>query len=419
MSMATDAERNALGGILIAGGREWPDTLRIGDFSDVRHARVFGAMQALQARNEPVDASTVVAELGCISDTDMATYVFALSRDALTSANVQFHAQAVRREARRRDLVVACESVLTKARQDGSDADELLQHMVTRLAQLAEGRELTRPSTMAELVRDEYLAIEKRHNQAEVVGLRTGFRELDDLLGGLQPSGLVVIGARPGMGKTTLATNIVENLTIRAGKTALFFSLEMTKAEQTQRSLASEGMVDLHKIRTGKGFVDADWQKLASAMNTLSTDRLLLADKPGLDVAEVRAIARQAHSRRKLDVIAVDYLQLMEGHGQTREQEVSGISRGLKTLAMELQIPVIALSQLNRASEKDGTRPRLGHLRESGSLEQDASQVLLLHREQNADETEVCVAKNRNGPTGMVKLQWHGRYTRFASQVSR
>ncbi len=424
MTIAIEAEQSLLGAMMIdcAGVPVGVDTLRAGDFSDPVHAAVYSAALSLHERGEPVDVMTIRAEIGSTKlRAGWESYVASLTELVATSANAAHYARIVRKEARRRDMLKACARAFEQAKAEGADGDEIMQGLTAYLAQLAEGRELTRPVTMRELVRAEFKAIEHRHEHGEVVGLETGFPALDRLLSGLEPAGLVIIGGRPSMGKSTLATNIVENMALRGGKRGLIFSLEMTSEEQAQRSIASEARVDLHRIRTGR-LTENDWPRLAAAIGRLDTDQVALVNKGGIGVAELRSIARQYHARHPVDVIVVDYLQLMEGaSGDNREQEVASISRGLKALAMELRIPVIALSQLNRSVEsRSDKRPLLSDLRESGALEQDASQVLFVYRDdfynpksQEPGVAEIGVAKNRNGPPGMVKLRWSGKFTRF------
>jgi replicative DNA helicase len=275
---------------------------------------------------------------------------------------------------------------------------------------------------MKDLVMAELKAIEQRVAQKAPSGLRTGFDAIDRLTGGLQPGGLVIIAARPSMGKSALAAEILANVSARGDGAGLLFSLEMTAVEQAQRRIASESNVHLGRLRSG-ALGESDFPRMAHGVNRIftKTEQVWVADKSDLSITELRAYARSFASRHKLAAVAVDYMQLVLGDGETREQEVASISRGLKALAMELRVPVIALSQLNRAVEqRQDKRPLLSDLRESGALEQDAHQVMLIYRDDYYNPqtnspgiAEIGVAKNRNGPTGMVKLRWRGECTRF------
>lgn len=427
MSITHEAEQSLLAAVLADGKRMPPglDKLRPGHFADPTHAALFRAAQSLDAKGEPIDEVTIKAEVGAADvRKDLGSFLASLTEAVVTSANAPHYARIVIQESMRRDMRQACARAFDLAKHEGARADKIMEDLTLELARLEEDRETTRPVAMRELVRAEFKAIEHRFQHGEVLGMTTGFVALDRLLGGLEPSGLVIIGGRASMGKTTLATNIAENMVLRDNKRVLVFSLEMTRDEQARRSIASEARVELHRIRTGR-LADYDWPKLAAAIGRLDTDRLLLVDKGGLSISELRSIARQSHSQQPLDAIVVDYLQLMGGAQARdgREQEVAAISRGLKALAMELRIPVIALSQLNRGVEgRSDKRPMLSDLRESGSLEQDASQVLLVYRDDyyhpDTDQpgiAEIIVAKNRNGPPGMVKLRWSGKFTRFES----
>jgi len=396
---AFEAERSVLSCILLSCADVPPamDLLRPEDFLDRRHMHVFIAMADLAGRDEPIDVVTVLAALreeAIAPKTGWAAYLSELADYSPTAANVEHYTQIVRREARRREFVALTTTAVTKASVPGADADEVFTSMVSDLGQVAEGRDLVRPVSVRDIVRTEFASVQTRAESGDsVTGLRTGFPHLDTMLGGL-PNSLVLI----------------------------VFSLEMSREEYGQAAMASEAKINLQRLRNGT-LGDHEWPALTNASDRLSGTDCAIVDKPALDVSEVRSITRQYASRHKLGLVVVDYLQLMQARADSREQEVAAISRGLHALARELCVPVIALSQLNRGLESRGDkRPMLSDLRESGSLEQDAHQVLFIYRDDyyNTDSkqggtAEIAIAKNRNGPTGMVRLKWIGSCTRFES----
>lgn len=423
---AHDAERSVLGGILITCETIPPglELLSPGDFADPRHAEVFAAMLRLAERREPIDTVTVRDECKALPapKDGWGVWLATLTESVATAANVGYWAQIVRREALRRDAIRATAEAIEKLKNADSKPEQVLVDFSTRLGALAAGRQLDRPRTARELVGPEIKAIERRAS-GEVTGLPTGFAPLDNMLGGLDLSGLIVLGGRPSMGKSALATGIAQNVVLRGGDSgaALVFSLEMAAEQQVQRAIASEGRVNLNHIRRGKLNADA-WDRVITSCAALNTDRLAYVDSVPT-ISEIRGISRVFAAKHKLALIVVDYLQLVppEDRHETREQQVAAVSRGLKALAMELRIPVLALSQLSRAVEmRQDKRPMLSDLRESGSLEQDASQVLFVYRDEyyfpdskDRGLAEICAAKNRNGPTGTIKLRWAGAHTRF------
>lgn len=421
-----EAERCVLGGILISAAPLPPaiELLSPGDFAHQKHADVFSAILEVHGRNEPVDELTVYKAL-VRKDGEQkkgwASFLAELTSEIPTAANVEYHAKIVRSEARRRDFLAVMTDAVKRASKPGIDSDEVIDEAIRQLGHLAAGRELIRPATLREIIRDEYRAIGNRHEHGVPPGLPTGFVALDRLLGGLQPGGVTIVAARPSMGKSAFASGVLNYLQ-RMEKTGLLFTLEMTREEQAQRVFASEGRIDLNRIRRGNLNTD-EFARLAETANRLNNERIGFVDTGGLSMAELRATSRQWAAQRGLDIIVVDYLQLLTGDGDNREQEVASISRGLKSLAKELRVPVIALSQLSRrVEERSDKRPMLSDLRESGSLEQDASQVIFIYRDdyynpksQEPGLAEIGVAKNRNGPTGMIKLRWTKEHTRFDS----
>lgn len=427
-SLATTAERQVLGGLMLSGDVLPPglETLRPGDFLSPLHATVFAAILELYARQEPIDQLTVhgaIREPGSAPREGWSVFLGNLTEEAVTTANVLHYAKLVRSESRRRDCLIVLNEALEKVKRESTDADEVMVEASRQLGLLAEGRELTKPVSMRELVSAGMKAIERRHEAKEPPGLQTGFAAVDRVIGGMRPGNLLLLAARPSMGKSALAQGIVDYVSVRAGKRVLWFSFEMSGEEIVDRGLAASGRVNLQRVISG-ALNDTDWPKLAHAAGRLHHSKTHVIDKGGLTIEEVRSISRTFAARNSdLGLIVVDYVQLMQGVGESREQVVSSISRGLKALAGELRIPVLALSQLNRALEqRNDKRPQLSDLRESGSLEQDANVVMFIYRDDYYDSetehpgiAEIGVAKNRNGPTRMVKLRWTGEHCRFDS----
>ena len=427
-------ERSVLGSILIdchglppAVGMVSPS-----DFLVQHHRLVFLAMLELSEDDEPIDLVTVADKLKGQSTPKKGwtSFLAELTDEIPTSANVEHYANILRGQARRRDFVVVMSKALERSKDKSVDGDDLMSSAVSELCQLADQRAMTRPIPIKEIMKEEFKAIESRAG-GEVLGVPTGYHSLDELTGGLPNAGLIIVAARPSMGKSAFAAGLLRNTAIVGKRSGLLFSLEMTREEQADRFLALDARVDLRRIRSGK-FRDADYPKMANAVSRIYESKIDIVDKGEMSILEIRSMARQHAARHDLDIVVVDYLQLMSGRGDNREQEVSSISRGLKALAMELRVPVVAISQLNRGVEaRTEKRPMLSDLRESGGIEQDADQVLMLYREgyyakgddrpdpEYPEEVEVAVTKNRNGPTGMVKLLWTGIYTRFDSIETR
>jgi replicative DNA helicase len=425
--VALESERSLLGGLLISCNG-WPpeaELLSPDHFSCPVRAKIFGAMARLKDANEPVDTITVLGELkhlGSPPKSGWATYLTELSNLTPTAANADHYATLVLRESRRRDYVDVMSEAVDSARKVGADADTIATGAAIELGHIADGRQIARPSSMKEIMRAEFADLGERLNSGSVIGHTTGFAGLDDLTCGLVPGHLIVIAGRPSMGKSSLVRNILVNLAMKHDVGSLLFSFEMSKEEIGQAAIASEGRVNLQKLRTAD-LTPPQYDRVVEGMAALNTNRLQIVDRPGMKISEIRTVARAFASRHPLGVIAVDYIQLAEGEGNNREQEIASISRGLKGLAKELRVAMIGLSQLNRGLEKrDDKRPKLSDLRESGSIEQDADEVFFLYRDEyyNRDTeekgvAEVGIAKSRNGPTGMVRLKWFGEYTRFES----
>lgn len=427
--MAYEAERSVLGGILLLCG-PWPaelERLVPSHFATPTHAEAYAAMCRLRERQEPTDEITVHAEIGqtgSVPKGGWASWLRDLTNEVPTAANLGHWAGVVMRESRRRDYAEVTTRALADAAREGADADEIMMAATLRLGEIADGREAERPVPMRVLMSEELKGLDERRRAGTTLGALTGYDDLDNVLCGLVPGHLIVLAARPSMGKSSLARNILVDMALRRQKAGLLLSLEMSRSEIAQCCLATEARVNLQHVRTAR-LSGNEYAALAEAMSRLATDKLAIHDRPGLDIAEIRSLVRGYASRHEIGAVVIDYLQLVRGAGsaQNREQEVASITRGLKCLAMELRVPVVALSQLNRGLEsRDDKRPRLSDLRESGSIEQDADEVLFIYRDEYYDPgtkdpgvAEIGIAKNRNGPTGVVRLRWDGRCTRFDS----
>ena len=434
-----DAERTILGAILLDNHAysDAASSLHAEDFALTAHQRVFARMGELIDRNHVVDIVTLSEELSRrkeIESVGGVAWIASLTEGLPRRLAIDEYVRIVKDKSLLRQLIQICSLSITRAADQSEDAIEVLNAAETSLLEVTE-KGITRGfSSISEVVAGSFRNIDNLYKEGkEVTGLATHFDEFDRMTSGLQKSELVIIAARPSMGKTALAINIAQNAAIQGGKTVAVFSLEMSKESLLRRMLASEALVDSQKIQ--KGFLlREDRDKLTNALERLVEAKLYVDDTPGISLTEMRAKARRLRqSQGGLDLVVIDYLQLMSagsmGPGakryENRTQEVSAISRGLKALAKELEIPVIALSQLSRASEQRGgdKKPMLSDLRESGSIEQDADVVAFIHRESyynrdNPDpdtdnKAEVIIAKQRNGPTGSVELAWIGRCTRF------
>jgi len=438
-----DAEKSILGAILLDNHayNEAAERLRADDFALSAHQRIFGRMAELIDGGRAVDIVTLSEELAKRKEVEAVggvAYLASLTEGLPHRLSIDEYVRIVKDKSLLRQLINICSSAITRAADQSEEALEVLNAAESSLLEVTE-RGITRGfAGIPEIVRDSFGTIDNLYKEGrEVTGLATHFDEFDRMTSGLQNSELTIIAARPSMGKTAWAINIAQNAAVRGHKTVAVFSLEMSKESLLRRMLASEALVDSQKIQ--KGFLlREDQEKLTSALERLVDAKIFIDDSPGISLTEMRAKARRLRqSMGGLDLIVIDYLQLMTastlaGPGakryENRTQEVSAISRGLKALAKELNVPVIALSQLSRASEQRGgdKKPMLSDLRESGSIEQDADVVAFIHRESyyNRDENgqpdpdtegkaEIIIAKQRNGPTGSVHLAYLSKCTRF------
>ncbi len=427
------AEQSVLGGMLLSKDAvaDVVETLREIDFYRPAHQLVFGSIIDLYGRGEPVDAITVAAELaktGAIGRVGGAPYLHTLVSSVPTAANAGYYARIVSDKAVLRRLVEAGTRIVQLGyAADGTDVDTTVDRAQAAVYDVTERRAADDYVVLEQLLNptlEEIEAIEGR--DGSLAGCPTGFADLDRLTNGLHPGQLIVIAARPAIGKSTLALDIARAASIKHGLPSVFFSLEMSKSEIVMRLLSAESRVNLSHMRTGR-MTEDDWSRLARRMGEVAEAPLFIDDSPHLTMMEIRAKARRLKQRHDLRLVVVDYLQLMSSPRkvENRQQEISEISRSMKLLAKELAVPVIALSQLNRNSEQRADkRPQISDLRESGAIEQDADMVILLHREDayekespRAGEADLIVAKHRNGPTDTVTVAFQGHYSRFVDMT--
>jgi len=425
-----DSERAILGAIILDNAlvSQAIELLKPEDFYVSANRRIFVAMIALFERGSQINPILIGEELkrdGALESVGGVTFITNLTYGLPHFANIAAYAKIVRDHSMLRQLVKACNKITSEALEQEDEAEIILDHAEQAIFALADER--TRQGfAHVKPVADQLLekVQEMAGRSAMLTGLTTGFNDLDAMTSGLQPSDLIVVAARPSMGKTSLCLTLAQNAAIQAQAVVAIFSLEMSKESLVMRMLCSEGHVDAHRFRSG--FLSRDeWTRLAGALGTLADAQIFIDDTPGISVLEMRAKARRlATEQKKLDLIIVDYLQLMSGSSrrtESRQQEVSQISRELKGLAKELNVPLIALSQLSRAPEsRTDHRPQLADLRESGAIEQDADVVAFIYREEqynrteeNAGLAEIIVSKQRNGPTGTIKLAFLKEFTRF------
>ena len=425
-----DAERSVLGAMLLnpeAVGtaieilRDKPADV----FYVEAHQHIYSAAVSLFRRNSAVDAVTLMEQLNRDDHLEAAggaSYLADLTGAVPTSANVEYYAQIVLDTAVLRKLIGSCSRLAGRAYEHSGDVNELLDSAEAEVFSIAEQRQLNPIYRIGELVPSGVERIDKLiKSHSGITGLPTGFTKLDELLSGLQPSDMVVLAARPSVGKTALALNIANHVALHEHKAALMFSLEMSKEQLTQRLLCLEGRIDTQKLRTGF-LAGREFPKLQTAADRLLNAKIYIDDTPNISVLDIRSKARRHAAQYDLELIIVDYLQLMSGsrRAENRQVEISEISRSIKGIARELSVPVLALSQLSREAERDDTgMPKLHHLRESGAIEQDADVVLILSRPQkhevegNENLIRLSVAKQRNGPTGRLELLFERNTQRF------
>jgi replicative DNA helicase len=425
-----DSERVILGAILLDNAliSQAVEQLKADDFYSPNHRRIFNAMLSLFERGERIDPILIGEELkkdGSIDSIGGVATITNLTYGLPHFSDIFDYAKVVKDKSLTRSLIKVCNQVTSEALAEEDDAAVILDHAEQMIFALADERTregFAHVQPIAETVLAKIQDYAKRETHA-LTGLATGFREIDQMTSGLQRTDLIIIAARPSMGKTALCLTLAQNAAILEKAVVAVFSLEMSKEQLVMRMLSSEARVDAHRFRTGY-LTREEWQRLAESIGTLSEAKIFIDDTPGISVMEMRAKTRRlAAEQKQLDLVVVDYLQLMSGsrRSESRQQEVSQISRELKGLAKELNVPVVALSQLSRAPEaRNPPRPMMSDLRESGSIEQDADVVAFIYRddyykptEENAGIAEILISKQRNGPTGTVKLAFLKEFTRF------
>jgi len=434
-----EAERALLGSVLLDNGalNIILEFVRKDDFFADTHRIVFEKMLALFEKTHTIDLVTLSEELsrdGLIEKAGGASYLAALT-DGIpigTTASVSEYARIVKDKATIRQLINVSSNVISRCLEGADDPVTLIDLAQSQMIDIASDKVQSGFFRVQDIVKDSFGTLDVLFDRGQsVTGVETGFKELDDMTSGLQPGELIIIAARPSLGKTALALNIAAHAATQ-GKVVGVFSLEMSKESLLIRLLCSEGRIDSHKLRTGFASQE-DWTKMTRAVGRLAEAPLFIDDTPALSIMQIRAKARRLQAERKqVELLIIDYLQLVSGHGrfENRTQEVSYISRGLKSIAKELHVPVVALSQLSRAPEAGkGREPQLSDLRDSGSIEQDADVVIFIHRPSprgdgaELDEpgvvTELNIGKQRNGPTGPFKLVFLKPYTRFENYALR
>lgn len=404
------------------------EVLKAEDFYRPAHGHIYDAVVALFERNEPVDEITVHGALrtaGKLETVGGLAYLNELCASTPTAANVEHYARMVRNSALTRRLIQAATGIVSAGFDGRGDVSVLLDQAESTIFEITSARDQRSYTEMKDAVKDAFKAIEQLYERRDpITGVATHYYELDKMTSGLQPSDLVIVAGRPSMGKTAFALNVAQNAALKNNTPVLVFSLEMSTPQLVMRMLCSEARIDAHKLRAG-ALSKNDWPRLARAAGDLAEAPIFIDDTGSIPVLEMRAKARRLKAERNLGLIVVDYLQLMRGRAgsEGREKEISEISRGLKALAKELNVPVVALSQLNRSLEqRQDKRPMLSDLRESGAIEQDADVIMFVYRDEyynpeSAEKgvAEIIVGKQRNGPVGTVQLKFFNEFVRFES----
>jgi len=430
-----EAERSVLGAILVHNDafNLAVQVIDSGDFYRDAHRRIFEKMIALNERGQAIDFVTLREELsraGEIEEVGGPAYVSSLADGVPRATNVEYYARIVKEKSTLRNLIYAANKILTNAYEADQEADLILDEAESAIFAVADDRLKAGFVRMSDLVKESFPKIEQLFEQKRLItGVPTGFVDLDTMTRGLQAGDLVIVAARPSMGKTSLVLNVAQHVAMQPGLSVGFFSLEMSKESLFLRLLTSEAQIDSHRLMSG-AIGQKDYGRISHALETLSAMKLFIDDTASIGVLEMRAKARRLQSEHGLNLIVVDYIQLMSSRGrfENRTLELAGISRSLKGLAKELNVPIVILSQLSRAPEsRSDHRPQLSDLRESGALEQDADLVILIYRDDvynrdpnspDAGTAELIVAKQRNGPTGVVRLAFLREQTRFANLAS-
>jgi len=429
----TEAEKSVLGAAMLSKDAliDVVDVLHAEDFYDSAHQEIFTAITELYRENISVDIVTVSEALKKRKSLDMVGgrgYIATLSTEVPTTTNAGEYAKIVAEKASLRRLIKAAEDIRERGFEDKEDPADVLDYAEKEIFDIAQQRQSKDFSHIKDVLMENVAMIDRAiQTKGQVIGLATGFKRLDELTSGLQKSDLVIVAARPAMGKTAFALNIAQNAAIKSNASVLLFSLEMSSEQLGQRLLSMESRVEMQKLKTGN-IQRNDWERINMALDSLSNANIHIDDTPGISLMEMKNKCRRLKAESGLDLVVIDYLQLMkaEGKSENRQQEISTLSRYLKLLAREMECPVIVLSQLSRAPEqRPDHRPVLSDLRESGSIEQDADIVMFLYRDdyynkENSEKPGICeisIAKHRSGPTGVFELTWVERYTKFSDKA--
>lgn len=427
-----EAEQSVLGAMIL--DREAiniaVEMIKPEDFYKEAHREIFEAILNLYNKNEPVDLITLAEELkrrGTLENIGGVTYLADLSSGVATTANTKYYCKIIEEKSTLRKLIKSCNEIILKSYENLEEVNAIIEQAEKSIFDITLGKQREGFAPINEVLLKSFSKIEERAaSQNPITGITTGFIDLDYKLSGLQRSDLILVAARPSMGKTAFALNLATNAALKGGAKVAIFSLEMSKEQLVQRMISATAHVDLQKIISGRLSED-EWIQIINAMGPLSQAQIFIDDTAAISLMEMKAKCRRLKIEKGLDLILIDYLQLMqsEGRHENRQQEISAISRGLKALAKELECPVVALSQLSRAPElRSDHRPILSDLRESGAIEQDADVVLFLYRDEyyNPDTDkknigEVIIAKHRNGPTGSVELVFKKEFTKFVNMA--
>lgn len=429
---SVEAEQSVLGSILLDKEAmiSVSETLVPEDFYKEAHKVIYESMLKLYNSQSEIDLITLTDELrdqGYLDDIGGIAYITSLSTVVPTTSNIKYYVNIVKEKSISRQLISAANDIINLGYDGSAKVEYVLENAEKKIFDIYQERATNDFQPINQVISEALSMLEKLYEEKnDVTGLTTGFRDLNKKINGLQRSDLLLIAARPAMGKTAFALNLVQNAALKGDASVAVFSLEMSKEQLVQRMIASQSTVELKKIKTGT-LADNDWPRITDGMAILSGAKIHIDDTPGIKISELRSKCRKLKIEKGLDLVLIDYLQLMEGEGQneSRQQEIAKISRSLKILAKELDCPVVALSQLSRAPEQRADhRPMLSDLRESGSIEQDADIVMFLYRDEyyNPDTEkknigEVIVAKNRHGETGTVELVWFGGIQKFADKM--
>ncbi len=428
---SVESEQSILGSILLDKDAmiTVTETIRPDDFYKEAHKIIYECMIKLSNKNEPIDLITLTEELrrqGHLDDIGGITYITSLSTIVPTTSNVKYYADIVKEKSVLRKLIKASNDIINLGYDGATKIEDVLDKAEKKIFDISQEKASDDFKSINSVLMDAYDMIEHLYtNKTEMTGITTGFTDLNKKINGMQRTDLLLIAARPAMGKTAFSLNLVQNAALKGDASVAVFSLEMSKEQLVQRMLSSQSNVELSKLKTGK-LGENDWPRIIDAMAVLSNAKIHIDDTPGIKISELRSKCRKLKIEQGLDLILIDYLQLMEGEGnnESRQQEISKISRSLKVIAKELNCPVVALSQLSRAPEQRADhRPMLSDLRESGAIEQDADIVMFLYRDEyyhpDSDRKnigEVIIAKNRHGETGAVELVWLGEVQKFADK---